>query len=93
MIDFITGWILGRTMNKKKEECHYYTFPIEKETYGYIPMPELDDVPTTIEQAYKDYKRNEVVTIHKGNELKHYLETEITPDAKYYGDNETEFYI
>jgi hypothetical protein len=41
----------------------------------------------------KDYKKNEIVTIHKGNELKHYLETEITPDTKYYGHGITEFYI
>lgn len=96
MIDFITGWILGRNSNRWRKECNCYTVSIDsnkEKDYGYIPMNDLKGCSTSIEQAYKDYKKNGIVTINNGDDLDYYLELEIIEGTKYYGDDEIIFFI
>ena len=91
MLDFITGWILGKTMNKPKETI---VEPIilepepKKElpkVYKYVPLPDIYDFDATLETSYQDYKDVNLVVIHKNGHLIYYLEVYVPIDETEWG--------
>lgn len=92
MMDFITGWILGKNSNKifNKPEPIEEVKPIEikkeePKVYKYVPIPDIYDFDATLESAYQDYKDTNLVVIHKNGHLIYYLEVFVPQSQIYWG--------
>ena len=92
MIDFITGWILGRnSKNIHKEELIEYA-PIEipkkevPKVYKYVPIPDIYDFDATLESSYDDYENTNLVVIHKNGHLIYYLEVYVPQTQLFWGE-------
>lgn len=92
MIDFITGWILGRNSKNlcKKEVIQepVDNRPIEEiieipKVYKYVPIPDIYDFEATLETSYDDYEKTNLVVIHKNGHLIYYLEV-LVPQTQIY---------
>jgi len=87
MMDFITGWILGR--NSKKifnpepiEEIKPVEIKKEEpKVYKYAPIPDLYDYETTLEESYKDYEELHLVVINRDGHNEYYLEV-LVPESQ-----------
>lgn len=101
MLEYIMGWIIGINSKKKiiepldnnidilpKEEV------IEKpKVIKYVLIPELNDLPTTLEESYIDYKENNLVCIYSQGHIYYYLEVEVNEDEIMWGREELLNYI
>lgn len=93
MLDFIMGWILGKNSNKiiNNTTPTKLILPIEKvekpKKIRYVEIKELYNISSSLEEAYKVYEDNELVTLYKDGNIYYYLEKEIEEDLIYWGDN------
>ena len=93
MLDFITGWILGKNSNKDKVvKTQEFTDdrPIEEiieipKVIKYVPIPEITDFDATLESSYKDYEELGLVAIYKNGRIYYYKEVEVFETQIYYG--------
>ena len=93
MLDFITGWILGKNSNKDKVvKTQEFTDdrPIEEiieipKVIKYVPIPEITDFDATLESSYKDYEELGLVAIYKNGCIYYYKEVEVFETQIYYG--------
>lgn len=94
MMDFITGWILGRNSNKifNKPESVEEVKPIEvKEelkVYKYAPIPDLYDYETTLEESYQDYNELHLVVINRNGHNEYYLEVYVPVSQTKWGQDD-----
>lgn len=103
MIDFITGWILGRNANKHlspKEDTITNNLPIEIEPQKEIPkvtkyvhIPEITDCEATLEGCYEDYEKTNLVTIVENGHIEYYLEVEVPETETKWGDQDLREFI
>ena len=93
MLDFIIGWILGKNSNKiiNNTAPTELILPIGKveksKKIRYAEIKELYDISSSLEEAYKVYEDNELVTLYKDGNIYYYLEKEIEEDLIYWGDS------
>lgn len=101
MLEYIMGWIIGINSKKKiiepldnnidilpKEEI------IEKpKVVKYVLIPELNDLPTTLEESYINYVENNLVCIYSKGHIYYYLEVEVDEDKIMWGKEELLNYI
>ena len=91
MLDFITGWILGKNNNtiiKTNTELILPKEKIEKpKSIRYIEIKELYNIPSSLEEAYKVYDNNNLITLYKNNNIYYYLEKEVENDLSKWGNN------
>ena len=93
MLDFITGWILGKNSNKDKVvKTQEFTDDrlIEEiieipKVIKYVPIPEITDFDATLESSYKDYEELGLVAIYKNGHIYYYKEVEVFETQIYYG--------
>ena len=94
MIDFITGWILGKNSNKifNKPEPVEEIKPIEvkqePKVYKYALIPDLYDYETTLEESYQDYKELHLVVINKDGHNEYYLEVYVPVSQTKWGQDD-----
>jgi len=94
MMDFITGWILGR--NSKKifnpepiEEIKPVEIKKEEpKVYKYAPIPDLYDYETTIEESYQDYKDLHLVVVNRNGHNEYYLEVYVPISQTKWGQDD-----
>lgn len=93
MLDFIMGWILGKNSNKiiNNTAPTELILPIKKvekpKKIRYVEIKELYNISSSLEEAYKVYEDNELVTLYKDGNIYYYLEKEIEEDLIYWGDS------
>ena len=91
MLDFITGWILGKNSNTIIKTNTELILPKEKikkpKSIRYIEIKELYNIPSSLEEAYKVYDNNNLITLYKNNNIYYYLEKEIENDLSKWGNN------
>ena len=93
MLDFIMGWILGKNSNKiiNNTAPTELILPIGKveksKKIRYVEIKELYNISSSLEEAYKVYEDNELVTLYKDGNIYYYLEKEIEEDLIYWGDS------
>lgn len=92
MLDFITGWILGKNSNKINNTIPTeLILPIEEKEVPkkirYVEIKELYNIGSSLEEAYKMYEDNNLVTLYKDGIIYYFLEKEIEIDLIYWGDN------
>lgn len=92
MLDFITGWILGKNSNKINNTIPTeLILPIEEKEIPkkirYVEIKELYNIGSSLEEAYKMYEDNSLVTLYKDGIIYYFLEKEIEIDLIYWGDN------
>ena len=92
MFDFTMGYVLGKNLsNKRKTPIQYNTPQIEEEVhkvYRYVPIPDITDFDTTIEQSYNDYEKTNLVVIHKNGHIFYYLQIYVDENQVRWGDDE-----
>lgn len=94
MMDFITGWILGKNSNKifNKPEPIEEIKPIEvkqePKVYKYAPILDLYDYETTLEESYQDYKELHLVVINKNGHNEYYLEVYVPVSQTKWGQDD-----
>ena len=94
MLDFITGWILGKNSNKifNKPEPVEEVKPIEVKqelkVYKYAPIPDLYDYETTLEESYQDYKELHLVVINRNGHNEYYLEVYVPVNQTKWGQDD-----
>lgn len=94
MIDFITGWILGKNSNKifNKPESVEEVKPIEVKqelkVYKYAPIPDLYDYETTLEESYQDYNELHLVVINRNGHNEYYLEVYVPVSQTKWGQDD-----
>ena len=94
MMDFITGWILGKNSNKifNKPEPVEEVKPIEVKqelkVYKYAPIPDLYDYETTLEESYQDYKELHLVVINRDGHNEYYLEVYVPVSQTKWGQDD-----
>ena len=93
MLDFIMGWILGKNSNKiiNNTTSTELILPVEKvekpKKIRYVEIKELYNISSSLEEAYKVYEDNGLITLYKDGNIYYYLEKEIEEDLIYWGDN------
>ena len=93
MLDFIMGWILGKNSNKiiNNTTPTELILPIEKvekpKKIRYVEIKELYNIPSSLEEAYRLYDNNNLITLYKDGNIYYYLEHEIEEDLIYWGDS------
>ena len=98
MLDFITGWILGKTMNKPKKVVEPIILEPEPKkelpkVYKYVPLPDIYDFDATLETSYQDYEDVDLVVIHKNGHLIYYLEVYVSIDETEWGTETLQDFI
>ena len=96
MLDFITGWILGRNTNKDKViKTPEFTDdkPIEEiieipKVIKYVPISEITDFDATLESSYKDYEELGLVAIYKNGHNEYYLEVYVPVSQTKWGQDD-----
>jgi hypothetical protein len=83
MMDFILGWVLGKSAKEHNKAEQYirnyepsYTIPEKKEMTVYEYWPAFDNDIPTLELAYKLYEENHTCHILKDGVSKCYFEFE-----------------
>lgn len=93
MLDFIMGWILGKNSNKiiNNTTPTELILPVEKvekpKKIRYVEIKELYNISSSLEEAYKVYEDNGLITLYKDGNIYYYLKKEIEEDLIYWGDN------
>lgn len=100
MLDFITGWLLGRNMsvnttnsvdiiidNNIKEEKE------EEKVIKYVYIPELYNFSATLEEAYNDYIDRHMITIYKNGHIDYYLEVLVPESQTTWGEQKLKNYV
>lgn len=94
MMDFITGWILGKNSNKifnkpePVEEVKPMEVKQEPKVYKYAPIPDLYDYETTLEESYQDYKELHLVVINRDGHNEYYLEVYVPVSQTKWGQDD-----
>lgn len=96
MIDFITGFLIGRNIAKKREREYIQPEPITPieefkelpKVIKYVPMPELYDFEATLDKSFIDYNERYLVLICKNGHKYYYLEVEVYETETKWGDQE-----
>lgn len=91
MMDFTMGYVLGKNLTKNRSTLVQNNVIEEKEVhkvYRYVPIPDITDFNTTLEQSYCDYEKTNLVVIHKNGHIFYYLQIYVDENQIRWGDDE-----
>jgi len=91
MMDFTMGYVLGKNLTKNRSTLVQNNVIEEKEVhkvYRYVPIPDITDFNTTLEQSYYDYEKTNLVVIHKNGHIFYYLQIYVDENQIRWGDDE-----
>jgi len=91
MFDFITGFIMGRSIKKEPEVIEppkpiIPPKPVRK-VIKYIEIPELFNFDAALEESYEHYEEVKLITLHKNGNIYYYTEVLVPETDKFYGDS------
>lgn len=96
MWDFITGYLIGRNLTRKREVEYIQPEPITPieefielpKVIKYVPMPELYDFEATLDKSFIDYDERHLVLICKNGHKYYYLEVEVYETETKWGEQD-----
>ncbi len=91
MLDFITGFIMGRNSKKEPEVIQTPAPVIEpkpvRKIIKYIEIPELFNFDAALGESYEHYEEVSLITLHKNGKIYYYTEVEVPETDKFYGNS------
>lgn len=93
MLEFLTGWIIGRNTKPQKTIDINDNRPIEEQlgipkVYKYVALTDITDCPATLDNCYNDYENTNLVAIHKNGHIYYYLQVYVYDTQLHWGDEE-----
>lgn len=81
MLEEVFTIMIGRR-NRNKKSMSVNTsieiiIPEVERVTRYVPIPDIQDLSTTLENSYRDYEESNLVCIHKNGHIYYFLEANV----------------